>query len=189
MSDRTTPTVSGPKPSLAGEAPLASRSNPGEHKETPDTVDLLRPGATSSDDDSRSDRIRARADQLWRQGGQLDANPEDHWLQAEKDVDAEDRLAADRSNAARDEYADDVAEAERRRPLEEFPPFDDPAFSPEPAQPPVGLAGAAPDEAEIQPYPSHPEFTQHAIPAPARQRETASRALDESAASKAGTPE
>lgn len=78
---------------------------------------------------SREDRIRDRAHQLWQQDGQLDGNHQDHWLQAEHEIDEEGELS---------QHPDVTQPSEvDRRPREEFPPFDDPAFSPEPAQPSV----------------------------------------------------
>lgn len=167
MSDRTIQTASNPQlqaaSSVEGLPLTAPSTNAGESGEG--STDLVKPGAT----DTRNERIRARAQQLWQEGGQLDGNQEDHWIQAEQEIDEEDRLAAETSIAGDSmaasaetpgesgenaESVDELSIAEQRRPLEEFPPFDDPAFSPEPAQPPLGLSGAVEDS----PNAGHSEF-------------------------------
>lgn len=187
MSDRTIQTASNPQPQAASSVeglPLtAASTNAGESGE--DSTNLLKRGAT----DTRNERIRARAEQLWQEGGQLDGNQEDLWIQAEQDIDEEDRLAAETSTAGdgmaasaempgesgeNTESVDELSVAEQRRPLEEFPPFDDPAFSPEPAQPPLGLSGAAEDSAN-----TGQDAAPAAVPAP--QRAGAASGLQESA--------
>lgn len=192
MSDRTIQTASDTQPQAAcsaeGLPSTAHSADAGESGEG--STDLVKPGAT----DTRNERIRARAEQLWQEGGQLDGNQEDHWIQAEQDIDEEDRLAAETSTAGdgmaasaetpgesgeNAERADELSVAEQRRPLEEFPPFDDPAFSPEPAQPPLGLSGAAEDS----PNADHSEFVQgaDAAAAPALQREGAASGFQDGA--------
>ncbi|MCG7505098.1 DUF2934 domain-containing protein [Mesorhizobium retamae] len=184
MSDRIIQTASAPQPQAASSAEgsqlTAPSTDAGESGGEPGGTDLVKPGAT----DTRNERIRARAQKLWQEGGQLDGNQEDHWIQAEQDIDEEDRLAAETSTADNGtvasaetpdessenaESVDELSIAEQRRPLEEFPPFDDPAFSPEPAQPPLGLSGSAEDS----PNAGHSEFVQDAdaAAAPAPQQE------------------
>lgn len=40
--------------------------------------------------DDREDRIRKRAYELWRQEGSPEGRPDDHWLQAEREIDRGD---------------------------------------------------------------------------------------------------
>ena len=40
-------------------------------------------------DDGREDRIRARAYELWQRDGSPDGRENDHWIEAEQEVDAE----------------------------------------------------------------------------------------------------
>lgn len=40
--------------------------------------------------DNRVDRIRERAFELWQREGSPDGRAEDHWQQAEREIDAED---------------------------------------------------------------------------------------------------
>ena len=37
--------------------------------------------------DDREDKIRRRAHELWQQAGQPDGRPDDHWYQAEREID------------------------------------------------------------------------------------------------------
>ncbi|HEV2503777.1 MAG TPA: DUF2934 domain-containing protein [Mesorhizobium sp.] len=99
--------------------------------------------------------MRARAYRLWEQSGQPEGNRDDHWYQAERDIDQEDGRIRD---------ADAAGSEEDRRPREEFPPFDDPAFSPEPAQPPVQPEAPGSQTFENNRYTSHPEFSQTRAP-------------------------
>lgn len=50
--------------------------------------------------DSREDRIRARAHQIWLNEGQPSGGEERHWLQAASDIDAEDAKGADAKKPA-----------------------------------------------------------------------------------------
>lgn len=52
--------------------------------------------------------------------------------------------------------------AERRRPAESFPPFNDPAFSSEPAEPPPAALGGQVNPPKDTQYARHPEFSQDA---------------------------
>lgn len=113
----------------ADDNPEIERDAAGENLADPDRSDLSDAATTREAPPSREDRIRARAYRLWEQSGQPEGNRDDHWYQAERDIDQEEGDVRDADAAPTSE--DD------RRPREEFPPFDDPAFSPEPAQPPV----------------------------------------------------
>ena len=44
--------------------------------------------------DDREDRVRERAFALWKHEGSLSGRAEQHWRQAEAEIDAEDRAAA-----------------------------------------------------------------------------------------------
>ncbi|MCG7508412.1 DUF2934 domain-containing protein [Mesorhizobium sp. IRAMC:0171] len=44
--------------------------------------------------------MRTRAHQLWEQSGQPDGSHEDHWYQAERDIDEEDRASGQRGGEA-----------------------------------------------------------------------------------------
>lgn len=117
----------------AEDNPERDRDASGENLQDPDRSDLSDAVATT-EHQPREDRIRARAYRLWEQDGQREGSHEDHWYQAERDIDQEDRGAGP-EDAEQD-----------RRPAEEFPPFDDPAFSPKPAQPSLGSVEPAFDE-------------------------------------------
>jgi hypothetical protein len=194
MSDRTIRIAPGASNtavrSFQEDVPLTAASIAEEPSDpAPRGVELLEPGATDPGDDTRNNRIRARAEQLWQQGGQLDGKQEDHWLQAEQEIDEEVRLAAETPDTQGPENPVDDAEAEQRRPLQVFPPFDDPAFSPEPAQPPLGLTRSEPASAADFSYASHPEFTQNARLAPAPQRGILRRSLDDAGLAEIQTTE
>ena len=51
--------------------------------------------------DSREDRIRARAHQIWLNEGQPGGGEQRHWLQAANDIDAEDSKSEDDKPAAK----------------------------------------------------------------------------------------
>lgn len=72
-----------------------------------------------------------------------------------------------------------ASEAEDRRPLEEFPPFDDPAFSSKPAQPPRRPL----EDAAASNYVGHAEFTQNLAREAPRPDAAAAAALDDAPAS------
>lgn len=66
-----------------------------------------------------------------------------------------------------------------RRPREEFPPFDDPAFSAKPAQPPVQPT----DDAAETGYVGHAEFTRNPVPEAPRPGAAGAAARDDIKAS------
>jgi len=48
--------------------------------------------------DDREDRIRKRAYELWQQEGAPEGKPDDHWLQAEREIDLAGEHEIDKGN-------------------------------------------------------------------------------------------
>ncbi len=49
--------------------------------------------------ESRLEKVRRRAYDLWQQEGESHGRHEDHWAEAERQIDAEDTLAAEKSES------------------------------------------------------------------------------------------
>lgn len=79
----------------AEDNPEVDRDAAGENLKDPDRSDLSDAVTTKDYPPSRQDRIRTRAHQLWEQSGKADGSHEDHWHQAERDIDEEDRVSSD----------------------------------------------------------------------------------------------
>lgn len=79
----------------AEDNPEVDRDAAGENLKDPDRSDLSDAVTTKDHPPSRQDRIRTRAHQLWEQSGKADGSHEDHWHQAERDIDEEDRVSSD----------------------------------------------------------------------------------------------
>jgi len=72
----------------ADDNPEIDRDAAGENLQDPDRSDLSDAFTTKP---SREERIRTRAHQLWQSAGEKHGSHEDHWYQAERDIDAMDR--------------------------------------------------------------------------------------------------
>jgi len=74
----------------AEDDPSIDRDAAGENLQDPDRSDLSDAVTTKDYQPSREDRIRTRAHQIWEEGGRT-GSPEDHWYQAEREIDALDQ--------------------------------------------------------------------------------------------------
>lgn len=84
----------------AEDNPEVDRDAAGENLQDPNRSDLTDAVTTKDYQASREERIRTRAHQLWEQSGQPDGSHEDHWYQAERDIDEEDRASGQRGGEA-----------------------------------------------------------------------------------------
>jgi len=75
----------------AEDDPNVDRDAAGENLQDPERSDLSDAFATRADNPSREDHIRSRAYQLWQAAGSQHGSHEDHWRQAEQEIDSEDR--------------------------------------------------------------------------------------------------
>jgi hypothetical protein len=67
----------------------------------------------------REKRVRERAYQIWQRQGEPHGRPDEHWVQAEAEIELEHELAADRAAAG-------------QKPTTEAPRRSEPARRPEP---------------------------------------------------------
>ena len=79
----------------AEDSTSIDRDAAGENQQDPDRSDPSDAVTTKDYQPSREDRIRTRAHQIWEERGRTGAS-EDHWYQAEREIDALDQ----RSSAA-----------------------------------------------------------------------------------------
>jgi hypothetical protein len=80
----------------AEDDPSIHRDAAGENLQDPNRSNLSDAVATKDYQPSREDRIRTRAHHIWEEGGRT-GSPEDHWYQAEREIDAVDQPASARS--------------------------------------------------------------------------------------------
>lgn len=203
MADMTIPTASasgendGAAPE-SGAAPKRFASFADDDLGGDARTDILAVGATDVGDSSRNARIRARAQQLWEEGGQLDGSHEANWMQAEAEIDEEGRLASEPEDTAdsipaassvitdpdqNSEIADAISALHQQRAPAELPLLDAPVSQLTQSL----LVEAGPLSAAVARHAEHAEFAQNTRPTPMPPRGRAQGGLRQPTAGK-GSP-